>query len=150
MSSMLLRFLSQHKSHESTGMILKILRICDRNRLPWISEHRHTAQFFDDPRLQSLVEQSNVMVLVADHCQYGRRVRLNTGFILWQHRSATHGAFKPQMPRERGTCSRTQLPHLSLTCHNPGKVLWSTIARNLRFFSVSVFCLDPMLIAAPQ
>ena len=29
-------FLSQHKSHESTGMILKILRICDRNRLPWI------------------------------------------------------------------------------------------------------------------
>ena len=32
-------------------------------------------------RLQSLVEQSNVIVRVADHFQYGRRWRMITGFV---------------------------------------------------------------------
>ena len=51
----------------------KTVRVCDRNRLPWILEHRHTAQFFFFLMIQSLVEQSNVIVRVADHCQYWRR-----------------------------------------------------------------------------
>ena len=76
MSSLLLRFLSQHNSHKFIGMILKLLRVCDRNMLPWILEHRHTAQFLNCSRLRNLVEQSHVITHVADHCQYGRRWRM--------------------------------------------------------------------------
>ena len=63
-------FLNQHDSHKFAGLILKILRVSDRNRLPWILEHRHTRIFFfNELRLQSLVEQSNVIVHVTDYCQ---------------------------------------------------------------------------------
>ena len=66
--------------------------VSDRNRLPWIFEPLTRHSFSDDPRLQSL-----------DLCQYGRRWRMTTGFFfLWQHRSARHGAFEPQMPWENG------------------------------------------------
>ena len=42
-------FLSQHNSHKLIGVILKNLCVCDRNSLPWILEHGHTAQFLNDP-----------------------------------------------------------------------------------------------------
>ena len=78
----------------------------------------------EDSRFQNLVEQSKVIVHVADHCQYGRRWRMTTGFI-WGNIDQRDTAFEAQM-----SCSRTNLPHLSLTCDNPEKVLWWTIARN--------------------
>ena len=114
-------FLSQHTSHKSIGMILKILRVCDRNRLPWILEHRHTAQFFDDPRLQSLVELSSVIVHVPDHCQYGRRWRMTTGFLCGNIDQRDTERLNRRCHGKRGTCSLFHLRHLSLTCHNSRK-----------------------------
>ena len=91
-------FLSQHNLAKFLGEILKILCVCGKNRLPWILEHRYTAKFFDDPCLQSLVEQSNVIVHVTDYCQHGRRWMMPTGFMC--------GNIKPQMPREKEECAR--------------------------------------------
>ena len=71
-----------------------------------------------------MTHASRIFVHVADHCQYGRRWRMTTGFI-WSNIDERDTAFEPQLP-----CSRTHLPHLSLTCRNPRKVLWWTIARN--------------------
>ena len=85
---------------------------------------------FDDPRVQSLVEQSTVIMHVADLCRYGRRWRMTTGFICGNVDQRDTERVNRGCRGKICTCSRTHLPHLSHMCHNPGKVLWSTIANN--------------------
>ena len=80
----------------------------------------HVSRFF---------EQSNVVVHVSNHGQYGRRWGPTTGFYLWQHQPARHVVFEPQMSWEkRNVLANTLVSSVSHVYL--GKVLRSTVARN--------------------
>ena len=111
--------------------------------------HRHTAQFLNDPRLQSLVEQSDVIPHVADHCQYGRRLGVTTGFLCGNTDQRDTERFNGRCHWKRGTFSRRHLPHLNLTCRSPEKVCAhihfcpnTSVDLNLHFYNtVNMLCL---------
>ena len=84
------------------GNDLKNLRVCDRKRLPWILEHRHTVQFFLMTHV-SRVWLSNQMSSRMLQISLSVRAALDDVHrsYLWQRRSARHGAFEPQMSLQK-------------------------------------------------
>ena len=105
-------------------------------------------------------------------CQLAVRARAWRSHITPQHPSARHGTSKPLMPREsRNALANTPASsqsHVSqsrdsvvLDDHDKPTQLFEPSSRtctfnpihlliSVYFFSASVFCLDPWLIAAPQ
>ena len=106
---------------------LRIIRILERHRIPWILEHPLTSRAWWIPALEALKRQPHIQFLKLDQCQYGTPWRKATGLL------ASRIDCVERLSRRccgRGNvCSRTQKPHIVLRGADPrsGKN-WTSIA----------------------
>ena len=70
---------------------LKIIRLLNKYKVPWIVENPRTSYLWHLPELHAVSEAAHGHFRVADFCQFGARWRKKTGFLCGNHKtSASH------------------------------------------------------------
>ncbi len=99
---------------------LRIMRILDQYRIPYILENPASSKAWFLPPVQSHIRQSHVQFITCDFCQFGARWKKPRSFICG-HVDPLDLVRLGRRCSGRGCCSRTGRPHVQLTgSHHTG------------------------------
>ena len=106
---------------------LRLIRVFERHRVPWILEHPLTSRAWWIPALKRLRDLPHVDFIVLDQCQYGTAWRKATGLLC--SRINCQERLSKRCTGRRNLCSRTRQPHIVLRGADPKSGRnWTSIA----------------------
>ena len=106
---------------------LRIIRILERHKIPWIMEHPLTSRAWWLPGFAALRRQAHIEFVVLDQCMYGTPWKKATALLC--SRIDNLNRISHRCGGRRGTCSQTKKAHITLRGADPisGKN-WTAIA----------------------
>jgi len=110
--------------------ILKLARMAERHRLPWIIENPHSSRFWNLPDIAALRSLPSVSESVVDFCMCGTMWRKRTRFLSGNIEECDLERLRGLRCQGRnGICARTRLPHFRLSGCAPSNKPWTVIAQ---------------------
>ena len=107
---------------------LRLIRIFERHRVPWILEHPRTSRAWWLEAFNKLQRLPHVELLFLDQCQYGTPWKKSTA-LLCSRIDCQQRLTKRCAGNKRNLCSRTQQPHIVLRGADPKSGRnWTSIA----------------------
>ena len=105
---------------------LRIIRILERHKIPWILEHPLTSRAWWVPAFSSLRRKAHIEFVILDQCQLGTPWRKATGLLC--SRIDNTARLAKRCVGRRGLCSRTKKQHITLRGAAPCGRNWTSIA----------------------
>ena len=111
----------------TAGAALKIIRLLNKYKVPWIVENPRTSYLWHLPELHAVSQAAHGHFRVADFCQFGARWRKKTGFLCGNIDELDSQPLC-RTCSGKALCSSTNKPHIVLSGNNKQGIPWTKIA----------------------
>lgn len=106
---------------------LKILRLLNKYKVPWIVENPRPSYLWHLPELISVAKAAHAHFRIGDFCRFGARWRKRTGFLCGNLDEGDTAILAKTCCGTR-VCTVTQQPHIVLSGNNDKGVPWTKVA----------------------